>query len=126
MEYKVKGTIIEFKEVQSGLTKANVQYKKQVYILDTKEKFDNIYAFEMFATADKVGNVEKLQKYNKVGDYVEVSFNIKCNEYQGKYYTSLASWRVEKVEVVESGLEANDREAQMNTAHLGDPDDLPF
>jgi hypothetical protein len=31
-----------------------------------------------------------------VGEMVKVSFNVRGNEYQGKYYVSLQGWKVEK------------------------------
>jgi len=55
-------------------------------------------------------------KYNKVGQEVDVSFNVQTNEYKGKYYTSLQSWKIFKAEAGEATPEAAQEEA----------DDLPF
>ena len=44
--------------------------------------------------------VENLTKYQKVGDTVKVNFNVSTNEWQGKYFTSLQAWRIEKAESV--------------------------
>jgi hypothetical protein len=121
MEHKVKGTIIEFKEIQEGTSAKGVNWKKQVYILDTKEEYDNILAFEVFGSGEKVANVEKVRKYNKEGDSVTVTFNIRCNEYEGRYFTSLSSWKIEKIEeTYEEAMEDSPQGIGM------DPDDLPF
>ena len=37
-------------------------------------------------------------KYNKVGALVDVSFEIRCNENKGRYFTSLSAWKVFKAE----------------------------
>jgi len=59
---------------------------------DGYEGAEQLYAFEIFG-AEKVDN---FLKYNSVGDSVDVDFNIRTNEYNGKYYTSLQAWKVYK------------------------------
>lgn len=112
MNETIKGTVKELLEVQSGVAKSSgKEWKKQAFIVSNNEGYEGkeqIFAFEVFG-ADKVDN---LTKYNKVGDKVEVSFNIQTNEYNGKYYTSLQSWKVSSAtpqEIVED-----------------DPNPLPF
>ena len=60
--------------------------------------------------------VEQFLKYNKVGQEVDVNFNVQTNEYKGKYYTSLQSWKIFKAEAGETAPEVAQDEA----------DDLPF
>ena len=90
MELKVIGKIEEFLDVKNGTSKAGKEWKKQSFILKTDEQYNNLYCFEVFGE-EKVDN---LTKYNKVGDSVEVSFNVSTNEYKGNYYTSLSAWRI--------------------------------
>ena len=94
MNETIKGTVKQLLEVQSGVAKSSGnEWKKQVFIVSNNEGYEGkeqIFAFEMFG-AEKVDN---LSKYNKVGDKIEVSFNIQTNEYNGKYYTSLQAWKV--------------------------------
>ena len=35
------------------------------------------------------------------GDNVKVIFNVGCNEWKGKYFTSLSAWRIEKADIQE-------------------------
>ena len=93
-ELSLKGTIVSFKEVQEGETKAGSAWKKQEFVIDTKTEYDNLICFEVFGE-EKVNN---LTKYQAVGDEVNVQFNIKCREYEGKHYTTLSAWRIEKLE----------------------------
>jgi len=98
---EIKGTITEIKETIKGETAAGKSWEKLTFVIDTETEYDNIIAFDVFGEEA----VERFNKYNKVGDKVKVIFNIKCREYQGKYYTNLAAWRIEdateKVEEVE-------------------------
>jgi hypothetical protein len=72
------------KKVEFVVTEIEVQYPQSV-------------KFGIFGT-DKV---DKFIQYNKVDQIVEVLFNFKTNEYQGKYFTSIDAWRVNKVESTE-------------------------
>lgn len=113
-ELKVKGTITLFKDVQTGESKAGSSWSKQEFLIDTKTEYDNILCFEVFGE-DKVAN---LTKYQQVGDEVEVTFNIKTNEWNGKHFTSLSAWRIEKV--------TSEQPVTTNAEVGSDKDLLPF
>ena len=89
---KVSGKIVKFEDVQTGTSKAGKEWAKQTFIIDTGEEYNNIIAFEVFGE-DKV---DTLSKYNKPGDQVSVEFNIQCNEWKGRYFTSLQAWKIDK------------------------------
>jgi hypothetical protein len=80
-------TVIQ--EVQTGTSAAGKEWKKMIFVGKTKEEYNNTFAFEIFG-AEKI---EKFNKYTKVGSEIDVDFNIKCNEWKGKYYTSLDYWK---------------------------------
>ena len=108
---KVTGKITKVLEPVSGTSKAGKAWKKLVFTLETTEEYNNLYAFEVFGE-EKVDN---LLKFNKVGQNVDVEFNVKCNEWEGKYFTSLQAWKVFKAEEVKEELVLTTEE-----------DDLPF
>lgn len=79
-----------------------------------------------------------IDAYNE-GDYIKVSFDLRGREWQGKYFTNLNAWRVEKAEagaqsqtapvassqpIFNSPMPTADDEPQ-NIASQPD-DDLPF
>lgn len=101
-ELKVSGVIKKMLPVESGTAKSSGnEWKKQSFVVANNEGYEGkeqIFCFEVFG-ADKV---ENLSKYNKEGDLVEVSFNISTNEWKDKYFTSLQSWRIEKIQNAES------------------------
>lgn len=90
---ELKGTIKligEIKEFDSG-------FKKLEFVLTTKEQYPQDVKFEIYK--EKADN---FLKYNKVGDEVEVSYNIRGNEYNGNYYVNLNAWKVMKSTEVSS------------------------
>jgi len=69
-------------------------FQKVEFVITTNdEKYPQDVKFEI--VQDKV---DDFIKYNKVGASVDVSFNVRGNEYQGKYYVSLSAWKVFKSE----------------------------
>jgi hypothetical protein len=114
---QVQGVISKVLEPVTGQTKDGSEWKKLIFVVSNNEGHNNteqLFAFEIFG-AEKVDN---FQKYNSVGSSVNVEFNIRTNEHQGKYYTSLQAWRVFAVDfgVVE----------QPTAAPIDEADDLPF
>ena len=60
-------------------------------------------------------------KFNKVGQTVDVSFNVESREYNDRFYTDLQAW---KVFTNASGSETAKTEAPKEEFHKAD--DLPF
>ena len=94
---KIEGLkITKVLEVQKGTSKAGKEWQKLTFVGETQEEYNNVYAFELFGE-EKVSN---FQKFNKVGDVVDVDFNVSCNEWKDKYFTSLSAWKVFKSEAL--------------------------
>jgi len=125
MNETIKGTIKVILDVQSGTAKATGnEWKKQNFVVSNNDGYEGreqIFCFEVFG-AEKV---ENLTKYNNVGSEVEVSFNIKTNEYQGKYYTSLQAWKIQSMSSGNSTPESTNP-AETFVAEVTDDSDLPF
>ena len=96
-ELTITGSIKNILPVEKGIAKSSgKEWQKQSFIVannDGYEGREQIFCFEVFGE-EKVSN---LANFQKVGDNVKVSFNISTNEWNGKYYTSLSAWRIEKV-----------------------------
>lgn len=91
--------ILEPEEISDG------KYRKQVFAIKNNEGYNGAeatFAFELFEKADG-DKIEKFRKFNKVGSFVDVSYEIRCNEYKGRYFTSLSAWKVFKAEGAASG-----------------------
>lgn len=93
MSLEVTGTLKKFLEPQTGAKKdGSGNWIKQSFLVETDAQYNNLYCFEVFGD-EKVAN---LTKYQKEGDNVTVEFNVNTNEYNGNYYTTLASWKISK------------------------------
>ena len=114
---EVQGKITKILDKQTGAKKdGSGEWVKQSFTLETDEKYNNLYCFEVFGDE----KVENLNKYNKVGDSVSVEFNVSTNEWKGKYFTSLQAWKVMKSE---SSTEPNTESAFVDN---NIDDSLPF
>jgi len=113
---KVTGTIKKVLPTLEGTSKAGKEWKKLSFVLETKEEYNNLYCFDVFGD-EKVDN---FLKYNKVGQDVDVEFNVRTNEWNDKYFTSLDAWKIFKADVSE--VEVVGAEVINND----DADDLPF
>ena len=125
MELKATGKIVKILEKVTGQKKdGSAEWVKQSFVIDNGEQYKNLACFEVFGEE----KVEKLNKYNKVGDEVEVSFNISCNEWQGKYYTTLQAWKVFKAtnEMQEAVNKIDTAFETVTDIKEGDNSDLPF
>ena len=87
---EVKGKIIQKFELQSGTSKAGNPWKKQNYLLETLDSFPRKIYFDFFGDRADQFPLE-------VGDMINLSFDIECREYQGRYYTDIRGWKAEKI-----------------------------
>ena len=99
---KVTGKITAIKEVVTGKTKQDKDWSKVEFLFETTEDYNNLYCFEIFAmSGGEKDAVANFIKFNKVGQDVDVDFNVKTSEWSGKHFTSLSAWKVFKAEVQE-------------------------
>ena len=117
MSYNLTGTITTISKIESV-----GEGKKLTFRVDTGEQYSNLYEFELYKGADYVEHLDKFTQYNKVGDFVDVEFNLRTfnwkPEADNKIFTSLSCWKVEKAQ------------AQLPATDIGVPSeeiaDLPF
>ncbi|QDP51094.1 MAG: hypothetical protein Unbinned3907contig1000_37 [Prokaryotic dsDNA virus sp.] len=95
MGYKVKGEIVSIGEKKVLDNEAVVLD----YVVNhtSDNGFVTPMAFNMYKAKDYAEHVDNFIEYNKVGDIVEVEFNIRGKEYNGRIYNSLSHWRCDKV-----------------------------
>ena len=99
MDFEVTGKLQTIKPIITGTKKdGSGEWQKVEFVLSTTDEYNNIYAFEVFG--DKVQN---FVKYNKEGNSVSVKFNGRCNEWQGKHFTTLQAWHVQNLDKDQQG-----------------------
>jgi len=91
-ENKITGTIQKIHKPES----IGDQYHKLVFTVTNNDGYEGkekLYAFEIFEKRDGE-KVDNFLKFNKEGQAVDVSYEIRCNENNGRYFTSLSAWKV--------------------------------
>jgi len=110
---KVTGKIEQIKEVEKGTSKEGKDWQKLNFTIKTTEQYNNLYAFEIFGKE----KIENFLKYNKVGNNVDVDFNVQTREWKDKFFTTLQCWKIFKA------AEETKKE-EIESSEKGD--DLPF
>ena len=91
MSYKVEGTVVTIGETQSF---GNNGFCKREIVLDIQgdSKYENVASFEV--VKDKCAELDNV----KVGSKIEIEFDLRGREYNGRYFTNLHAWRWSSLE----------------------------
>jgi single-strand DNA-binding protein len=85
--YEAQGTI---KIINDTQTFSGSGFSKREFVITTGDsKYPQDIKFEV--VKDKCASLDQF----KVGQAVNVSFDIRGNEYQGKYYVNLSCWKIQ-------------------------------
>ncbi len=111
---EISGKIIQILALQTGAGK-NGTWQKQDYVLETTAQYPKKICFSVWG--DKVSAFDI-----KLGMSVKASIDIESREYNGKWYTDVRAWKVEK-----AGTNGDDRTPDDILLNDSSPDDvLPF
>lgn len=91
MALSVKGKVEQILKSESGVSRAGKEWKKQEFVIETDEQFPRKVCFTLFG--DKVDLLKGLA----AGQEVEVSFNLDSREYNGRWFTNVNAWKIDKV-----------------------------
>ena len=119
------GVVYRIMPQQSG-TSARGQWQKQEVIFEQPDEFSRKVCVTFFG--DRVQDAATLQ----VGDKANVSCNIESREYNGRWYTDVRAWRIQKVQPEQPAAAPIPDLPPFETAEPAMPaggdqfDDLPF
>lgn len=120
---KVEGKIHAIGSTQ----KVSERFTKREFILEYIENplYPQFLKFDL--TQERVSQVDSF----KVGDKVEVSFNLRGREWTNPegvkvYFNTLEAWRINKMEAGAEAVPAGDPFYQVNEPGAEAADDLPF
>lgn len=116
MELKVTGRVVEVLQEQSGESK-NGTWRKRDFVIETQDNYPKKIC--MVQWGDEIDNSAV-----QVGDQITASIDIASREYNGRWYTDIKAWRVEKDGAVKPAEIADDD--LVVPGPLDDDDDLPF
>lgn len=111
----INGKLIQLLGVQTGQGK-NGQWKKQEFVLETGDTYPKKVCIAVWG--DKID-----MSQFRVGDPLQVSFDVESREYNGKWYTDVKAWKV----VAQGNSPVIDAPPTFNGPIDQSPDDdLPF
>ena len=126
---EITGRIIAVLPEQGGVSKTGNEWKKQEYVLETQDQYPKKVCFQIFG-ADKIS-----QAAIQMGELLTVSFDIDSREYQGRWFTNINAWKVDRQMAAMPATEAITPDHVMPAAapmaptnfNTSEPvDDLPF
>lgn len=86
MEFKLKGKL----KVKGELKQVSDKFRVMDFVIETPdEKFPQSIQFQVMND-----RIQEMDKYS-IGEELEVTFDIRGREYNGKYYNSLNAYKIE-------------------------------
>lgn len=121
---ELSGKVVKILPEQSGQGK-NGTWRKQEYIIETQGQYPKKVALAVWG--------ERIDQFNlQEGELVNAKIDIESREYNGRWYTDVKAWQVDKQQSAPAGDDFTDYAPQGNqgpppSAPLPDEeDDLPF
>ena len=88
----VKGKVAKKLAVESGVSKAGKEWRKQSLVVNTGDDYNPEVCISFFGD-EKIAILDTLSE----GQEVEVSVNISSRAWQDKYFHSIDGWKVDVV-----------------------------
>ena len=120
MNLKIKGKVVEMLPVQTG-TSPRGEWKKQEIVVETSEdQYPKKICFTIFNKLELLNGISRNSE-------VEVSFNIKGREYNGKWFHNINAYRIDALAQNDEGALPTPPPFSINDMPVADEkDDLPF
>lgn len=117
MDLKVTGRVVEILEEQSGEGR-NGPWRKQEFILETEGEYPSKICLVQWGD-----DIEKFAVTE--GEKLSAHIDIRSREYNGRWYTDVKAWRVERESAADPGGPSPGPPPDADIPPPGD-DDLPF
>lgn len=115
---ELPGKIIQILPEESGQSSRG-EWRKQQYILETEGQYPKKVCF--MAWGDKIDEFSI-----KEGEELTISINIESREYNGKWYTDVKAWKIDRGDTAPtSEPDMPPTPPPMDSPPFGD-DDIPF
>ena len=117
---EISGKIIAVLPLATGEGKNGNTWRSQDYVLETADQYPKKVCFNFFG--------DKIEQFPlSIDDQVTVSFDLESREYNGRWFTSVRAWKVEKAAVSAASAPTNTPVASFDVAPgAGEGSDLPF
>lgn len=116
---EISGTIVQLLPEMGGTNKSGNPWRKREYVLETADQYPKKILFQVWG--------EKIDQYNlQQGDQATVSIDLESREYNGKWYTVVKAWKVQKGGSGSMPPTYTEGELPPPPPPSSDLDDLPF
>ncbi|MDR0995294.1 MAG: DUF3127 domain-containing protein [Tannerella sp.] len=86
----ITGKIIALLPAKSGSGRNGNEWKVQEYVLETHDQYPKKICFEVYGA-------DKISQFNiREGEELTVYFDIESREWNGRWFTRLRAWKVER------------------------------
>lgn len=123
MDLQIKGKVTQILEEQSGTGK-NGPWRKQEFILETQDQYPKEICIVQWG--------DKIDEFNvQEGEQITAHIDIQSREYNGRWYTDIKAWKVERGQGGAQGgppqddVPFNDEELTIDMSDIDD-DEVPF
>lgn len=89
MDNKIEGKILSKFPAEGG-TSARGEWKKQKFLVETVEQYPRKVCIDAWTNV-----IPQLDTFNE-GDFISVSVNIESREFNGRWYTDVRAWRLDR------------------------------
>ncbi len=120
----LSGKIVKVLPLQTGQGKTGNSWKKQEYVIEYGDQYPKQVCFNLWG--DKVDQFALAE-----GDAVTIFFDIESREFNGRYYTDVKAWKVDKADAATAGSMSKGQSSEFGMPAPDflsgdDKDDLPF
>lgn len=117
---EITGKVALVLPIASGTSKSGNAWQKREFVIQTAGQYPKKVCLQLFG--------ERVNECPSEGDDVKVSFDAESREYNGRWYTQLNAWKVEKQGAPQPLPAAVQTSAPANaSAPAPNPeDDIPF
>lgn len=84
----IKGKVKAVLPLQSGTSKSGNAWQKQEFVIETEGNYPKNIAFTLFG--------DKVEQCPKIGEVVDVHFEVSSREFNGKYFHDIQAWKIER------------------------------
>ncbi|MBK8347568.1 MAG: DUF3127 domain-containing protein [Saprospiraceae bacterium] len=96
MTFEIEGTMHKKFDIESKSS----SFQTREFVITTEGTYPQYVKFQL--TQDKCGIIDSCEE----GDKIKVSFDLRGREWQGKYFTNLNAWKVDKSNPANQGFQA--------------------
>jgi hypothetical protein len=122
MALEITGRLNLFLPEVNGTGKNGTSWSKRDFIIETVDNFPKKICIS--AWGDKTAELNGIG----IGEMIKVSFDVQSREYNGKWYTDLRAWKIERQGVAGQPAAISQEPGSFNASPDGEgpADDLPF